>query len=450
MTETTHGWTSAGEGAIRIERRAEELLLVLDIIREPRQLKEPLHLRFGLMATPAKTMPADRWSIVIGKLPGANVDLLWHRKPEQKFFSYAQPSDFKATRSKIDKAHDQGKRICYYIITSATGIEAEVVKRNYADWMMAADILKGDEWKSGSGLVGVGACCPASQFSDFMAWSVDLMMTHLDVDGVYIDNPGPYWCYNDRHGCGPDGARTYPFFALRDLHKRLYSIVKTHKPDGLIWEHTSRTFNPIQLAWTDIYSDGEPWRKVENYPPQKLYAQFDRTYMDITGSGHQAGSLPVYLDSIGVRSDGDWSHWLPSRVLPYGQMNWSWHGWLDGTPAIAVAQARLDFGLGKEPMVFYRPHELPGWFKIGGKPKPGDDLLVCCWQRKRDKAILAVLANWANHPIQTRIDRKLLQNRLGPCKMFDATTNADFRDEFMVSVPANAFRVIRIEPGAEK
>ena len=43
-----------------------------------------------------------------------------------------------------------------------------------------------------------------------------------------------------------------------------------------------------------------------------------RTYMDITGTGHQVGATPMYLDSIGVRKDGDWSHWLPSRVLPFG------------------------------------------------------------------------------------------------------------------------------------
>ena len=445
VTETSSGWTWPAKGAIRIERRADAVMLMLRIITEPLELRAPLKLRFGLMATPAKPMLADRWSITVGKLPGRNVSYLWNNPPEQKYFSYPQPSDFEKTREKIANAHDQGHRVCYYITTSATGIEADVVKRNYADWMMAADILKGDEWKTGSGLVGVGACCPASEISDFLAWGVDQLMTHLDVDGLYIDNPGPYWCYNTHHGCAVNGRRTYPFFALRDLHKRLYTIVKTHKPNGLIWEHTSKTFNPIQLAWIDLYSDGEPWRKAENYPRAKLYRHFTRTYMDITGTGHQVGAVPAYLDSIGVRTDGDWSHWLPSRVLPYGQLNWSWHGWLDGTPAIAVAQARLDFGVGREPMTFYRPHELPDWFSVSGKPNPGDDLLACIWQRKRDNALLVLLSNWADHPIQARLNEKRLAGQLGPCVMFDATTSAEFPGQFMISVPANSFRMVRIE-----
>ncbi|MAE63502.1 MAG: hypothetical protein CMJ18_04460 [Phycisphaeraceae bacterium] len=445
VTESSDGWSSPQKGAIRFERGAEALSLTMRIISESRELGAPLRLRFGIMATPAKPMPPDRWSIIVGSLPGTRISWTWHNPPAQKYFSYPQPSDFTKTREMVENAHRAGRRIMYYITTSATGIEAKVVKRNFSDWFMAADILKGEEWKTGSGLVGAGACCPASGFADFMAWAVEQVVTHLDVDGLYIDNPGPYWCYNTRHGCAAGGTRTYPFFAVRDLHKRLYTIVKKHKPNGLIWEHTSRTFNPIQLAWVDVYSDGEPWRNAKHYPREKLFRRFSRTYMQITGTGHQVGAVPSYLSSIGVRTDGDWSHWILSRVLPWGQMVWGAHGWLDGTPATAATQARLDFGLGKEQVTFYRPHELPPWFDIGGKPAPGEDLIVCLWQRNGDGALLAVLANWADHPIQARIHEKRLAGHLGPCVMHDALTNAPFAGPFLVSVPANAFRMVRIE-----
>lgn len=63
-------------------------------------------------------------------------------------------------------------------------------------------------------------------------------------------------------------------------------------------------------------------------------------------------------------------------VLSYGQLNWNWHGWLDGTSAIAIAQTCLNLGVGREPVTYYRPHELPDWFHIGGKPNPDDNLLI--------------------------------------------------------------------------
>ena len=131
-------------------------------------------------------------------------------------------------------------------------------------------------------------------------------------------------------------------------------------------------------------------------------------------------------------------------------MHWSVYGWLDGTPSIAVARARQAFGLGREETDFFRPRELPEWFQMGGKPHPGDDLVACLWQRKRDGALLAVLANWANHPIQARLHEKTLRGHVGECVMYDAATDVEFPGPMTVSVPVNAFRIVRIERNVEK
>jgi len=448
VTETWDGWTSP-RNAIRLKRNSKDVSLTFEIVTAPMALQGERTYSFGLLATPAKPMPEERWSLIIGKLPGQNVTTIdgTGGRFHQPLFSFPQPGDFTKMAEMLAKFHQRGIRYCYYITTSATSAKSAVGKRHYDEWLMSKEILKGGEWKGGTGLIGVEACCPASGFADFMAWAVEQAIKHMDIDGIYIDNPGPYWCGNARHGCGRGGKKTYPFFALRDLHKRLYTVVKSNKPNALIWEHTSRTFNPLQLAWIDIYSDGEPYRIPKHYPKAIMPKVLSRTYFEISGTGHQVGAIPCFLHSMGVRTDGDWSHWLLSRTLPWGQMIWGDHAvYMDGTPASAATQARVDFGLGKEPATFYRPHELPKWFKVSSKPSGvKEDLIVCLWQRKRDQAVLAVLANWTDQPVLARINQKSVAGRLGPCICKDAMTGVETLGPFAISIPANSFRMVTIE-----
>lgn len=445
VTETRNGWKNTKD-PINIEKTDDVLELSLDIIAQPTKLSNRLQYSFGLMATPCKPMPKDRWDIRIGTLPRSNVSHTNHNNSWQPLYSYPQPADCVKAAESLKRSHKRGARVCYYITTSATSLESKVNQRNHADWVMSKVILDGPEWKVGSGLIGADACCPASGFSDFLTWGIEQLMDHVDIDGIYIDNPGPYFCENTRHGCGAGGKKTYPFFALRDLHKRIYTIVKTRKPNGLVWEHTSESFNPLQLAWVDIYSDGEHIREAKRYPREKLEKLFDRTYMEITGTGHQVGAVPSYLTSIGARSDGDWSHWILARVLPWGQMVWNCHGWLDGSPAMATAQARTNFGLEKEPATFYRPHELPNWFSL--KPK---EVIACLWQRERDKAVLAVLANWDDKPVLARINYPLVKAKLGPVVFSDPTSGVNIPEEhMMISIPVNSFRMVQIVPKAKQ
>ena len=447
VTETWDGWSSPHK-AIELQRNAQDLSLNLAIITKPTVFQGQQTYQFGLLATPAKPMRKDHWSIRVGTQPGVNLFTTMSGGWSQPLFSFPQPGDFNKMSRLLTLSHQQGLRFCYYITTSATSAQSEVNKRHHDEWLMSKEIFKSDEWSSQEGgVVGVDACCPSSGFSDFMAWSVEQAMNNMDIDGIYIDNPGPYWCKNNRHGCGKGGKRTYPYFAVRDLHKRIYTIVKTKKPDGFIWEHTSRTFNPLQLAWIDVYSDGEPYRNANAWPKEKLSKTLNRTYFEISGTGQQVGAVPCFLSSMGVRPDGDWSYWLASRVLPWGQLPWVQHKWMDGTAVIAASRARMDFGLGKEPITFYRPHELPSWLDIKVKPATSEEnLIVSLWQRQCDKAVLVILANWTEESIQASIDEKKLTAVLGPCAYKDAMSNLVLPGRLAVSIPANSFRMVTIEP----
>jgi hypothetical protein len=114
--------------------------------------------------------------------------------------------------------------------------------------------------------------CYQSVWQDALAHGIARLMDEYDVDGVYLDgtaNPPP--CQNRRHGCGyvrPDGSlgTTYPLWATREMMRRIYTIVKTRKPAGLVNVHQSTCMTIPTLAWATSYWDGEQFGSLEPGP----------------------------------------------------------------------------------------------------------------------------------------------------------------------------------------
>jgi hypothetical protein len=114
--------------------------------------------------------------------------------------------------------------------------------------------------------------CYRSEWQDFIAEGIARAMDEFDFDGVYLDGTGYPWpCQNLQHGCGylrPDKsiAPTYPLFAVRNIMKRIYTIVKSRKPDGQINYHNSTCLTAPTIAWTTSCWDGEQFQDVKTGP----------------------------------------------------------------------------------------------------------------------------------------------------------------------------------------
>ncbi len=110
--------------------------------------------------------------------------------------------------------------------------------------------------------------CYASAWQDFVAYGIDKAMTKYDLDGVYLDGvSSPWQCNNTEHGCGyekTDGsiAGTYPILGARDVLRRIYAIVKSHKPDGQVNIHNSTSMVIPDLGWATSYWDGEQFGAI--------------------------------------------------------------------------------------------------------------------------------------------------------------------------------------------
>jgi hypothetical protein len=105
--------------------------------------------------------------------------------------------------------------------------------------------------------------CYESPWIDFMADGIAKMMDEYDIDGVYLDGTAAPWaCANQAHGCGyvaPDGTvrPTYGIHGARNMMMRIYNIVRSRKPDGLVNVHESMGIIPSTMAFATSYWDGE-------------------------------------------------------------------------------------------------------------------------------------------------------------------------------------------------
>jgi len=105
--------------------------------------------------------------------------------------------------------------------------------------------------------------CYNSAWQDFIADGVDKLIDKYDIDGVYLDSTAiPWWCNNTYHGCGytkPDGSlgSTFAYRGSRDMLRRLYTVVKSKKPDGQVNLHNSGHVPVQTIGWATSTWDGE-------------------------------------------------------------------------------------------------------------------------------------------------------------------------------------------------
>ena len=451
VTERPSAWTGPADEALRIARQDTAVVLRANLINEPTLIEGERSYTLGLQATPGKPLPEGRHGRHPGqggvsvtpeiarsaRKQGQTIALIWHS--DCKWFSYPQPAEAEAFRAAVRAYHEAGMRVVVYVTLSGTGPESEVFKRNADQWRMedGGKPLFGEESVEGQGH-GMVSTCPAGTYADWLVWAVDRAMAEFDLDGVYIDNAGPYYCDNPRHGCGSAEGRRYPYFANRDLHKRLWTVVQTRKPGrGIIWEHNSRTSNSLNLTFVDIYSDGEHFRVKSEGTPE----QITRTLLDITATGRQWGAQPCFLPSaLNLREQ--YTDWLLARLLPFGNVLMSQRSWMDYSRLSPVLRARLDFGLDSRQVEWFTPEAPPKW--LTARP---DSLLLGAYVAS-DGAVLATIGNPTEDRVAARIDLAPVAGRLGgEVEVTDALTDVycpPIGETLVLTVPADSFRVIRI------
>ena len=202
-------------------------------------------------------------------------------------------------------------------------------------------------------MAGANSCsmptCPASaSFCDFFIYDFCRFMdSHPDVNGFYLDETFAWACKNELHGCGFTSAKgtrlsEYPIFASRELRKRWHKVARALRPDFLLWSHDSAFVKPPQLAYSDIYSNGE----TIGYDSEDPLDAIDIRELRIEYSGRQFGVPQFFLPELTndpkvPKATG--SRRLATLLLLHDIQ--TWNRWASRAAVNEVWQVMNDFGL---------------------------------------------------------------------------------------------------------
>ena len=290
LCESQQHWVPADpDKAVEVIEEGGAAVLRLNLVGQPSAGGEFV---FAFHATPVKPIENDGWDYRIAGPPnyGFDYDLLTKPIEGEHAIKWLAGQDVATLiavnwtdvmtypwpigkedqfRRLVEQCHANGIRVVPYL-----GYQINEAAPEYA--AMRDEVIRLPRHANPDIYPGmdepqmVNTVCLRSVWADALAWYVDRMMREYDIDGVYLDSTNmPVACTNEAHGCGyrdrDDKLRpTYPVFAVREAFRRLYCVVKKHKPDGIVDSHVYDCMNSGTLSFATSYWNGEQLGHAEH------------------------------------------------------------------------------------------------------------------------------------------------------------------------------------------
>lgn len=275
--------------AIRIVPGDTETILRVNLLTKPKTIRpdSPLEYTFGFQATPVRDNPKDVWdyrichhgdygiedkrqdaqTTTLDRLAELGVRTICFHEHWTDIQNYTNTTHGEELKKLVTACHERGIRLLLYFGYLMSDLAPEWAE--YSEDCLTAPRAGEYDRKPEQHCYIV---CYRSVWQDFMAYGIAKMMDDYGIDGVYLDGTANPWeCANTRHGCGyarPDGtiASVYPIFSTREMMKRIWTLVKTRKPEGLVNVHQSTCMTIPTLAFATSYWDGEQFGGIPRGP----------------------------------------------------------------------------------------------------------------------------------------------------------------------------------------
>ena len=258
VTESFQYWRNRDEkSAFRFRTDGKNRLWQIRFIDRPTKLKDRnFCYEFGLEANPVKPTPPQFRSWRVWFFKPFNISHPWQidmkikKYPGSGGFFTPEHTSMEAFRNEVKKFRDKGAELSLYLnpfLLSTDATEYKIFRKH---------------WRNPYNTYPL---CPASNFTDYIAWQIDDHIKRGGLQCVYVDSLGAYNCANPLHGCGyidENGVQklTWPVRAMRTYMQRLYSLLHADGRDqtkNWLWAHMSaRTCAPIN-AFVDFQCSGE-------------------------------------------------------------------------------------------------------------------------------------------------------------------------------------------------
>ncbi len=322
QAESDEDWRYADkQKAIEILPRGDITTFRANLVDVPTRLGEgeALHYKFALMATPMKPMLRDIWDLRILRsdpysdnqdltLPDRKTDgkptLQSHAETGARYmfvnvtdiWPYPMPvhEQFSnALRRLVNETHAHGLKLYSYLIHER--FPTNVPEYDVHGLHMSNLPLK--RYRH-----AVMMCTMSKALQDAYIHSLARRLDEYGEDGVYLDGTVHIKpCQNLAHGCGytaEDGSihATNPVFGIREFMKRIYTVVKQRRPDGVVDVHCSWGYNVPALAYADLLWTGEQWWHMRGKGTDYVAAELTLDMFRTEFMGYQIGVAADTLD----------------------------------------------------------------------------------------------------------------------------------------------------------
>lgn len=486
--ESDKNWFSAQPDQVtKVLPEGNQVTMRLRIVDKPMKLSPEgnilLTYTFGLMATPVKPVTEDAWDYrifhisqstfgvetrlripetTLDELAKAGVRTVAIHEHWTDIEAYTKTTYGDDLRRLVQACHQRGIKVLLYF-----GFLMSDLAPEWSEWSdeclveprYGYDPYNYPPQPKQRALV----VCYRSVWQDFLVDGIAKVMDDFDVDGVYLDGTADPWpCRNTKHGCGyerndpsaplmwfnaklrdpnekwyvsADGkvAATFPIFPVRETMKRIYTVVKTRKPDGQVNVHQSGYMTPA-LAYATSYWDGEHLSR-----PKEMTAQ-ERLPLDMFRTefmGRQWGVPAEFLHyALGDYEQG-WAiallHDVPVRPASLSQLEL----------AAKVWKVMDEFGRKKAKW-------LPYWRNAGYVNASPEGSYVSLYQHS-GRGVMAVVVNLrpeeATITVQLNLKRLGLSDSLVARNAITSEEIAIKRGEFKVTLKPFGFALIRVKGG---
>ena len=257
-----HGWHARNLAkAGHVAATAREVAVTTTFVDEPLSAGPRRTVRFYLEPTPVKPKNVSlaatdetKWTLWTGHVT---------QYFESKYPGFDNPLVCKPFRDDLKN----GKRVFFYNASGAFAYGDAFWNRYRRDWhrkgytTFAHEAPNYDPAKRDTGWTY--ACLASKDFFDFKLWGVNWFLHEPvpEMKDLYFDlaNPGP--CQNAEHGCvwKDDFGRQMQDWAIlptRELHKRVYRLVKAKNLDGVMYGHVGSRRGPSDVFF-DMICAGE-------------------------------------------------------------------------------------------------------------------------------------------------------------------------------------------------
>jgi hypothetical protein len=297
-------------GNLSLDREGDITVLNVHFVDRPAEFRQPWRYRLALVASPLKPYRHEmehlafagghdpRWvsgNGLSGWIPGA-LQWVWGRI--EKDYTCADPA---VLRGKVEAFNAAGMQLIPNQSNCFCVSPYEPFDTYRDEWVHEPYTAYPNHEGSRVSLV---MCSPQRSFADFYLWWVKDMLDRYGIGGLYFDLSGPAGNANPLSGGGwvdAQGTRhmTSTVFALRELYKRLYTLLKEEGArrgrELFIFQHGD--LGPL-LAFVDQVAVGEGYAAAKdwNCVTPNLFRAFSPRHYGAAFTFYPTVSVPWYRE----------------------------------------------------------------------------------------------------------------------------------------------------------